>query len=64
MLQFTENDETKEIPDKLPDGFLLSDADYNSAFADKPAAHTVDSTTTTTTTPTTTTTTTNPPPKA
>ena len=66
MLQFTESDQTTEIPDKLPDGFLLSDADYNSAFADKPAAHAVDSTTTTTTTttPTTTTTTTNPPPKA
>lgn len=62
MLQFTDNDETTVVPDKLPDGFLLSDADYNSAFADKPAAHAVDPTTTTPTT-TTTTTTTNPPPK-
>ena len=53
MLQFTDNDETTEVPDKLPDGFLLSDADYNSSFADKPA-HAVDPTTTTPTTTTTT----------
>jgi len=49
MLQFTDNDETSVVPDKLPDGFLLSDADYNSSFDDKPAAHAVDPITTTTT---------------
>lgn len=55
MLQFTDNDETTVVPAKLPDGFLLSDADYNSAFADKPATHAADPTTTSTptTTPTT-----------
>jgi len=42
MLQFTDNVQTTEVPDKLPDGVLLSDADYNSAFADKPAPHAVD----------------------
>jgi hypothetical protein len=42
MLQFTDNDETTVVPGKLPDGFLLSDADYNSAFAEKPAAHAAD----------------------
>jgi len=68
MLQFTDNDVTTQLPEKLPDGFLLSDADYNSSFADKPATHAADPTTTTTpatTTPATTTpATTNPPPKA
>lgn len=44
MLQFTENDETTEVPDKLPDGFLLSDAEYNSALSDKPASRTADPT--------------------
>jgi hypothetical protein len=42
MLRFTDNDQTTEVPDKLPDGFLLSDADYNLAFADKPTPHSVD----------------------
>jgi len=50
MLQFTDNDETTVVPDKLPDGFLLSDADYNSSFSEKPAAHAAHPTTTTTTT--------------
>ncbi|KIM41583.1 hypothetical protein M413DRAFT_445557 [Hebeloma cylindrosporum] len=36
MLQLTDNDQTTEVGDKLPDGFLLSDAEYNSALADKP----------------------------
>jgi len=61
MLQFTDNDKTTEVPDKLPDGFLLSDANYNSAFADKPAPHAVDPTTTTAIS-TTTAATANPPP--
>ena len=47
ILQFTDNDETTEVPDKLPDGFLLSDADYNSAFAVKPTLHDTDPTTVT-----------------
>ena len=53
MLQFMDNDETTEVLDKLPDGFLLSDTDYNSSFADKPAAHALDPTTITPTTKTT-----------
>jgi hypothetical protein len=39
MLQFTDSDKTTEVPDKLPDGFLLSDADYNLAFASLPFKH-------------------------
>lgn len=35
MLQFISNDESMEVLEKFPDGFLLSDADYNSAFAEK-----------------------------
>lgn len=45
MLQITDNDETTVVPDKLPDGFLLSDADYDLAFADKTAGHSVNPTT-------------------
>ena len=41
MLQLTDNDETTPVADKLPDGFLLSDADYNSALADKTPGHSV-----------------------
>lgn len=37
MLQYTENDSTTPIPDKLPDEFLLSDADYDAALNSKPA---------------------------
>ncbi|KAF8165904.1 hypothetical protein B0H34DRAFT_780581 [Crassisporium funariophilum] len=37
ILQFTDSDKTTPIPDKLPTGFLVSDADYNTAFADKPS---------------------------
>ncbi|KAF8956725.1 hypothetical protein BDZ97DRAFT_154780 [Flammula alnicola] len=37
ILQFTDNDKTELIPVKLPDGFLLSDADYNSSFKEKAA---------------------------
>jgi len=44
MLQFTEKDETMEVLDKLPDAFLLSDAEYNSALADKSASRTADPT--------------------
>jgi len=35
---------TKQQKGKLPDGFLLSDAEYNSALADKPASRTADPT--------------------
>ncbi|KIM38832.1 hypothetical protein M413DRAFT_29778 [Hebeloma cylindrosporum] len=54
MLQLTDNDESTELPEILPEGFLLSDADYNSAFADKPAPRPADPSTAIT----------NPPPKA
>ncbi|KIM38820.1 hypothetical protein M413DRAFT_75568 [Hebeloma cylindrosporum] len=42
MLQLTDNDESTELPEALPKDFLLSDADYDSAFADKPAPRSVD----------------------
>lgn len=45
MLQLTDNDETTVVSDKLPDGFLLSDADYDSAFDDKKAGKSVNPTT-------------------
>ncbi|KAF9525728.1 hypothetical protein CPB83DRAFT_885381 [Crepidotus variabilis] len=32
ILQFTDPDTTTVIPDTLPDGFLISDADYDSTF--------------------------------
>jgi len=34
MLQFIPNDESTEVLEKLPDGYLLPDADHNSAFAE------------------------------
>jgi len=34
MLQFIPNDESTEVPEKLPDGYLLPDTDHDSAFAE------------------------------
>ena len=50
-MQLTENDETQDMPDKLPDDFFIPDAEYDAATADLNAqSHDVTQTTDSSTT--------------